>query len=340
MNMKTSTTETTEPEGGNEQSFDDAFAEAIAASDAPAAAMKAPGDSGAASGATPAETGGSAPAGEAGTATTAESSVAAEEGAAVEGEKAAEPAKAAESEETPDAKIARLEAELVEARKPAPAAPAKPAEPDKPAAAADTPAEPQVPAEPQWYKPSAEEEAALKKYAEDWPDHVGPMQLHTKIAVYNAVQYVFSKMAETYNPILKRFGEMSDTIAEQLTLGALRSEHEDYDEIYNEVLQWIPTLPAAFRYGAEKVMKEGTPEEVAELITSYKDQKKAAAAASGTPTAAAPTAPAAPKTELSAPAKKAAKALTVVGSKRTSPVAPVDANDFDGAWAEAVNATK
>lgn len=241
------------------------------------------------------------------------------------------------AEESLEAKVARLEAENVGLRTPKSAA--TPAAPEP--KATETPAAPEpkaaeTPAQPEWYKPTDAEAAILNEYATNWPDHEAANAVRTKQAVYNAVQYVFSKMHETYAPVLQRFQSMSDAISEQLTLGALRSEHEDYDEIYNEVVAWVPTLPAAFRQGAERVMKEGTAEEVAELISAYKQQKPATAAVpavAGTPPALAVVPR---KTELSAPAKKAAQALTAVSSKRTTPVAQADANDYDGAWAEAI----
>jgi hypothetical protein len=242
---------------------------------------------------------------------------------------AEEPAPVEEPEETPDAKIARLEAEVAEFKK-APPTPAPTPEPVEAKPEPKAPEQPAAPVEPQWYRPTDEEAATLKRHEEQWPEISTAEALRTKVAVYNAVQYVFTKMGEVYGPVLRRFNDTADAIEEQLTLGALRSEHEDYDTIYGKVVAWVPTLPVAFRQGAERVMKEGTPEEVADLISTYKQSIAAP------PSAAA--APAAKRTpELSAPAKKAAAALTVVGSKRSTPVTAIDANDFDGAWADAIN---
>jgi hypothetical protein len=183
----------------------------------------------------------------------------------------------------------------------------------------------------------------VQAFEKEWPDIHAAMQVLLKQAGYNAAEYVFHTIAKVYNPTLQEFSQLSQTIQEQLTLGALRSEHTDYDAIYDNVIAWVDTLSPAFKRGAKQVMESGTPEEVNDLISAYKETdayKLQAAAAGGAKQAATPAKAAglpAPTTAgLSAAAKKAAGKLQVVGSKRTTPVAPVDANDFAGAWAEAL----
>jgi hypothetical protein len=166
------------------------------------------------------------------------------------------------------------------------------------------------------------------------------VQVLVKQAGYNAAEYVFNTIAKVYNPQLQEFAQLSQTMQEQLALGALRSEHSDYDAIYDNVVAWVDTLSPAFKRGAKQVMESGTPEEVIDLIAAYKetDAYKLQQAAGGSANKAATPAHAAAATTtgLSAAAKKAAGKLQVVGSKRTTPVAPADANDFEGAWAEAM----
>lgn len=248
----------------------------------------------------------------------------------------APPAEAA-VEETPETKIARLEADNAALRAPkkapeaapkaSPAADAAEAAPAK--TAADT--ADKVP-EPQWFQPNEQEAALIKKFEDEWPDIAQANAVMLKQVSHNIVQWVFSEMAKVYNPTLKQFAEMSKVMQEQMTLSALRNEHSDYDEVYDNVVAWVDTLPAAFKAGAKQVMESGTPEEVVGLIDEYKKAHPAAAAASAAHVAA----PA--KTELSAAAKQAARKLQVVGSKRTTPISAPDANDFEGAWAEAVQA--
>lgn len=254
---------------------------------------------------------------------------------------APEPGAPVVESETPEARIARLEAENASLRAaPKPAAPATTAAaPESSGAPAQEPAKPvlDTATDPEWYKPTDDEAALIKQFETEWPDIAKAQEIRTKKAAYDAVQYVFHQLAKVYNPQLQRFAELADVISEQLTLSALRNEHEDYDEIYDEVAAWVAKLPTALRRGAQQTMKDGTPEEVTELIGEYKRLHPKQAAAPALPTL--PVAPVAQrKTELSAAAKKAAGRLSVVDAKRTTPTAAPDPNDFDGAWGEALKA--
>jgi hypothetical protein len=182
---------------------------------------------------------------------------------------------------------------------------------------------------------SAEETTALKEFEKEWPDIAKAQEIAVKRAVYNGVQYTLNALAKAYNPTLQRFSELSDVMQEQLALSAIRNQHSDYDKIYDDVVKWVDKLPAAFRKSAKETLESGTVEDANELIAEYKKAHPAAAAPLAV--AATPAAPATTsKAELSAAAKKAASKLSMVGSKRSTPVTAADANDFDGAWAEAV----
>ena len=335
-----------------EQSFDDAFAEAVAADTkaedttagaAGATAQDPPsGDKPSAGNDTDAAAAATEGAAEAGAAAEGEAAAAAVEAAAAEdpakkaAPSAAPAAPAAAAGETSEQEVARLRAENAALNAVARIT-------DKPAAAEPAHATSSVPAEPKWYQPQTEEVERVRSFAKEWPDIHEAVQALLKQAGYNAAEYVFHTIAKVYNPTLEEFAKLSQTMQEQLTLGALRNEHNDYDSIYDNVVAWVDTLSPAFKRGAQQVMKEGTPEEVNDLIAAYKETdafKLQAAAHGGAKQAAAPAAvagaPAPAPAGLSAAAKKAAGKLQVVGSKRTTPVAPADANDFDGAWAEAM----
>jgi len=257
-----------------------------------------------------------------GTAVKTPEEVAAEEAAAAAAAAVAAPDPAKQLEDAL-AKIAEMETAAA-AVKAAPAAPA----------ATETPTAPVTPEAPAWYQPTDEEKAILAAHVEQWPDIDKAEAIRTKAAVFNAVQYVFSQIKKQYDPVLDRFGAMSDAIEQQITLTMLEKDHSDYSTIRDKVEEWVATLPTYQKLGAQQVMKEGTPEEVSQLVSDYKKAHPVAAAS--TP----PAAPAAVKTELSAAAKKAAGKLTVVDSKRTTATAAADPNDFDAAWAEASAAGK
>lgn len=318
------------------EAFDAAFAEALAAdaaADKPVAATDAttsvqdpPAGEVEGSAADAASTNGAADA--------ANADVAAADAAAATAAATAAAAAEAAKVESPEAKMARLEAENAALREPKPKpAEAAPARVDA-VVADDKPAQP---AEPKWYTPTEPETAAMESFRKEWPDQAQAMDVMVKQAAYNVAEYVFNQLAKVYNPTLEKFAGMSDLIEEQLALMSLRTAHSDYDTIHSRVEAWVETLPGAYKRGAKQVMESGTSQEVSDLINEYKAANPVAAATASA--AAAVPASAQSTTELSAAAKKAAGKLQVVGSKRTSPIAPADASDFDGAWNEALRVT-
>lgn len=239
---------------------------------------------------------------------------------------AAEVAAAAKKTETPPAKTAE---EIAAEAAAVAAAAAKKDEvtPPAPAKTAEETAAEEAADKPVWYKPKDEEVASVQKYESEWPDISVAEAIRTKAAIHNAVTYVFHEIKKTYQPTLDRFSELSAAMEHELTLGALRRAHPDYDTVIGEVEKWADTLPAAYKAGAKDVLEQGTPEEVAGLVADYKKVK--------TPPVA-PPAPKAPPTPISDAAKKAAEKLKPMDSKRTSAATAPDPNSFEDAWADAV----
>jgi hypothetical protein len=327
MTTQTTTTPATDvaAAGATEDDFASVFAEITKEEDGKPAGKPAPvapaADAGADQGA--GASGAADAAGDAGSADAADAGAAAGDAAAdASGEGKPATDDAAAQLAAAQARIAELEAAVKPKEEPKQDAPA----------AADTPAaEPEI----KWYAASDEEKAVLDNFKKEWPEVDAAMQAQIRAAVYNTVQYTYAQIAKQYGPQLARFGEVADEVEEFMALQELRGANNDYDTIRDKVVQWVDTLPGFQKRAAQMTLKEGTPEEVNELIAEYKKiapAPKAVGTAAGTP--AAPAAKS--KTELSAAAKKAARTLSVVDSKRTSETtAAVDPNDFDGAWREA-----
>lgn len=231
-------------------------------------------------------------------------------------------AKGAEAGEEVDwkARFDALQAEI-EALK----SPKTPPEAEKPAETAPPEAEKAAPA---GYKLSDEEAATLKQYEEDWPEIAKAEAIRRRADVYNAVAYVFAEINKAYAPLLERAVQTADLVDDQTVVSELRSRHKDYDDIYDKVVAWTDTLPIAFKRAAKQVIQSGTVDEVADLISTY---KQAAVKADAPKPADA--------TNLSDAAKKAAKALSVVSSKRSAVAAEDDPNDFEGAWKRATSSS-
>ena len=237
------------------------------------------------------------------------------------------PAVAAAPEVDWKAKFEELQA-LVKAA-PAPAA--------EPAPATSTKVESE--SQPEIY--SASEQEFLTGYEKEWPDVIKGEALRRRKEYGRLVDHVFTEIARVYGPLLERGAQAADTVAEDIALRAIQAVHKDYNVgMYNDVHAWVDTLSPTRKKLAKAVMEEGEPEEVVDLITEYKTATGKVApivVAGAAPVKVAPVASAV--TDISAAAKKAAKALGVVDSKRSAATSAVaDPNDFDAAWAEAVSA--
>jgi cell division septation protein DedD len=135
-------------------------------------------------------------------------------------------------------------------------------------------------------------------------------------------------------------------VEENVQLRDLKDLVSDYDEVREPVIEWVGKQPDYLRTAYEKVTSEGTPEQVADLISRFKKETNwVAPAAAGTPApvpapapapAPAPT-PAPANGALPAAAAAAAASLKPVKTGRTEPNSAQDPNDFDGAWAEALS---
>jgi len=230
---------------------------------------------------------------------------------------AAEPAKVEPPAEDWKAKFDALQAERAE-----PPAAAKP-EPTQVEPAAETPVY------------SEDEATFLKEYDKDWPDIIKGEALKRRGEYRALVNHIFKEIVTTYGPLIERGAAAADSVAETTALSVIQGVHPDYDDkMYDDVHAWAETLTGTRRKIAQGIIEEGAPAEVAELITEFKSATgRKPKIVAGTDTAA----PAAPvKTELSAKAKQAARAMSVVDSKRTTPITAADPSDFDSGWDDAV----
>jgi len=206
-----------------------------------------------------------------------------------------------------------------------------------------TPAAPTAPAAPAAETPplyAADEQEFLTEYEKQWPDVIKGEALRRRKEYTQLVDHVFTEIARVYGPMAERGAVAADTLAENAALAVIQGTHGDYDDaMYDAVHDWVDkSLTGARQRIAKEIINTGEPTEVVELISEFKTAtgRKAAPVVAGAPV----VAPVTPKvTEISAAAKKAAKALGVVDSKRSAPTTPqADASDFDAAWDEAVGA--
>lgn len=200
----------------------------------------------------------------------------------------------------------------------------KPAEQAAPAPAT----EPQVPATEAatGFALTDEEQKFLTEYEKDWPEISRAESLKRRKELYEAVQYVFAQVAQVVTPLVDNFKATEYDMHES----AIKAIHEDYDTVRPQVIDWVGTQTGTRGKVFSEIVKGGTAEEIADLVTIWKEAT-GKAKPQVTQGAGSPSAPAEPP----AKAKQAAQKLSVVSSKRTAVPAAQDPNDFDSAWSEA-----
>lgn len=194
-------------------------------------------------------------------------------------------------------------------------------------------APPQAPAEPQSIYTEAEQ-AELKTLQEDWPDLHKMFSLMARQLQVDTLNYAFSEVGKVIAPLQ----ESVQTFSVNDHMAAIYEAHEDYDQVYQPAMEWVDKQPNFLKTAYQNVIKQGTAEDVVQMIQRFKDETGwKSPAVAGNPPAVAGTPPT-QTTGLSDAAKKAAKAMGAVGTKRGAQAGAQDPSDFDGAWDEATAA--
>lgn len=232
---------------------------------------------------------------------------AAEEQPAEEGqEPATEPAPAPKAGQEDDDLLRRL-SDLV--RKGAPAEPAAAPAREEPEAAA-----------PVYTK---EEQEFLQSYEKDWPDVARAEMLRRRAEYQQLATFIFSEVGAYLKPHL----DALQSVAVRTHVSDLEAKVPDYDDVRDKVVDWVGTQPKYLQAAYEQVIREGTVDEVEDLIARWRQSTGASTTQ--------PQPARAKATVLPPATKQAAAAMAPVGSKRSAPAAGVDPSDFDGAFAVA-----
>jgi len=247
-----------------------------------------------------------------------------------------EPAPAAATEEPAPAAATEEPAPPAATEEPAPAAVEEPKKEEEDALLArlakavreqDTASKPVKAEEPPVAEPepapapiySEEEQAVLTQYEKDYPDIARAETLRRRSEYQQIVRYVFSELAKELLPLR----EVVQTVGTRLHLQDLTAAvGDDYDLIREKVIDWANNQPAYLQAAYRQVIEHGTAEEVADLVSRYRQATGAAKpTASSTP----------PATELPPATKQAAASLAPVSTKRTTPAATAEPAGFDDA---------
>lgn len=199
---------------------------------------------------------------------------------------------------------------------------AKPAEPAKPV---ETPA-----AAPEIFTP--EQTAALEQYDKDWPDVAKHEAIRRSGEYKQLLGYVFSEVEKKFGPLL----EQVEALTGRTHLTDIRTTVPDYsDDLRQQVIDWTQKQPTYLQVAYDHVIKNGTVDEVKDLIDRYRQATGQAAPAAGAAIAGQPAAVPVRTNELSGAAKEAAAALAPVESKRSEVQQPGDPSNYEDAWKQA-----
>lgn len=173
---------------------------------------------------------------------------------------------------------------------------------------------------------SEDEKKVLQEYVKDWPEVARAEALARRAEHAMLAGYIFNQVQQVLAPMM----ETVATLADRGALQEIKSAVPDYSEDTREaVIQWAGSQPSYLKAAYERVIKEGTTEEVLDLLERYKRETAPAAAPAPTPKPASRKEP-----ELPPAVKQAADALAPVGSKRSAVTQGLDPNDFGAAFAE------
>jgi hypothetical protein len=220
------------------------------------------------------------------------------------------------------------------------------------------PAEGARPEAPPLY--TSDEQAVIDGYLKEWPDVAKGEALMRRAEYSQLIKYVFEQFA----PRLEALETSQTSTSTRTQYQDIVSLVPDYDSVRDATLAWIETQPGYLKSAYQKVAEEGSPQDVADLITRFKKETGYVAKRDGAaaPAAAAPTQGAGAATagaagaqaggtqaagasagavpaSLPAAAQAAAAALKPVKTTRSEPVSAPDPNDFDAAFKEYASAS-
>lgn len=166
---------------------------------------------------------------------------------------------------------------------------------------------------------TADEARILAQYEEDWADVSRGEELKRRKEYSELVGFVFNQVADQFRPLI----EAVDILSSRAQLNDLRTKVDDYDTVRDQVIDWVGKQPAYLQAAYNNVIQSGTVDEVADLVDRFRKDTGVVK----------PAADPAKPAELSDDAKKAAKALAPVSTKRSAVPQAEDAGDFDSAFA-------
>jgi len=192
-------------------------------------------------------------------------------------------------------------------------------------APAPTQQQQQQQAEPPEY--TAEEQAVIQAYHEQFPEIARAEQLQRRSEYKQVVNYIFQQI----QPALAQVAQQVAQVSTRTHMEDIYTLVPDYDEVREPTIKWVEKQPDYLRAAFDQVVRGGNIQQVADLISRYKsDPTSGYKAPTPTPDTGVATAPAA---QQSARVEAAAKKLAPVAAKRSNVATEgISPNDFDKAF--------
>jgi len=158
--------------------------------------------------------------------------------------------------------------------------------------------------------------------------YIRESEINTQNQMVNALARTLGHINEQLAPIQ----QSTQTLTKERHFEALGKAVPDHQKIAPKVKQWIEKKPGALRNMYQDVYDNGSVEEVADIVATYRRETGQATAPSEPRTEAPATRPAAAK-----PSRKA-ESMAPVRTETTQPsdLAADDPNDFDSAFNDAI----
>lgn len=236
-----------------------------------------------------------------------------------------------EEEETPEAKAEREAAERAAAAAEKPIIDAKVL--GQTIADALRPKEQPKPVEQQPQSPFTNDEIAMIAAVEkDFPDLVRAQRVERVAELKATTAYILGTVSKAIAPLFETMG----SIANRAHLGDINAHVENYDTATRDgVLAWIETQPGYIKTAMQVVAREGTTDQIVDLIQRYRAETGAKIPGASGDGGAAAAATAATADAAAAKVAQAAAALAPTKGKRTVSAPNVEATNYDDAWAQA-----
>lgn len=177
------------------------------------------------------------------------------------------------------------------------------------------------------------EKAELNKLEGDWADVIRIFELKSKAErgfVSTATGKAMKAMVDHIEAQVAPIAETTQALQEQRHFEDIRAKHPDFDAVHAKLEPWIKLQPAYLQKTYNEVYTGGTAEEVVDLVQRFKDANGIVAPKPSDETHT-------PPKQKPAVDQKKIDALAPVGSQRsTVQDKGADKNDFDAGFDEAL----